>query len=73
MMWNWLISSLAVGATIFLYEGNPLYPDPMRMFELIEKHKITAYFYKERGNATHYIDFSFNIPEARSVSHEYVA
>jgi len=43
MMWNWLISSLAVGATIFLYDGNPLYPDIGRMFELIEKHKISVF------------------------------
>ena len=43
MMWNWLISALAVGATIFLYDGNPLYPDPLRFFELIEKHKISIF------------------------------
>jgi len=43
MMWNWLISSLAVGATIFLYDGNPLYPHPLRMFELIEKYNITIF------------------------------
>ncbi len=43
MMWNWLISSLAVGATIFLYDGNPLYPDPLRMFELIQKYGITIF------------------------------
>jgi acetoacetyl-CoA synthetase len=43
MMWNWLISSLAVGATIFLYDGNPLYPDALRMFELIETYKITIF------------------------------
>jgi acetoacetyl-CoA synthetase len=43
MMWNWLISSLAVGATIFLYDGNPLYPHPLRMFELIEKYGITIF------------------------------
>lgn len=43
MMWNWLISSLAVGATIFLYDGNPLYPDPLRMFELLEKYKISIF------------------------------
>jgi len=43
MMWNWLISALAVGATIFLYDGNPLYPEPMRFFELIEKHKVTIF------------------------------
>jgi acetoacetyl-CoA synthetase len=43
MMWNWLISSLAVGATLFIYDGNPLYPDPLRMFELIEKYKVTIF------------------------------
>ncbi|MHA2281563.1 MAG: acetoacetate--CoA ligase [Promethearchaeota archaeon] len=43
MMWNWLMSSLAVGATIFIYDGNPLYPTPLRMFELIEKYKITIF------------------------------
>ncbi len=43
MMWNWLISGLAVGCTIFLYDGNPLYPEPLRFFELIEKHKVTIF------------------------------
>ncbi|TFF98668.1 MAG: acetoacetate--CoA ligase [Promethearchaeota archaeon] len=43
MMWNWLISSLAVGATIFLYDGNPLHPHPLRMFELIEEFGITIF------------------------------
>jgi acetoacetyl-CoA synthetase len=36
MMWNWLISSLAVGATIVLYDGNPNYPDPGAMWKLIQ-------------------------------------
>ena len=26
MMWNWLVSSLAIGPSIVLYEGNPFYP-----------------------------------------------
>ncbi|HJM17438.1 MAG TPA: AMP-binding protein, partial [Candidatus Poseidoniia archaeon] len=26
MMWNWLVSSLAIGSSIVLYEGNPFYP-----------------------------------------------
>ena len=43
MMWNWLISGLAVGCTIFLYDGNPLYPDPLRFFELMEQYKITIF------------------------------
>lgn len=28
MMWNWLTCSLALGAQIVLYDGNPFYPDP---------------------------------------------
>ena len=28
MMWNWLVSSLAVGATLVLYDGNPFHPGP---------------------------------------------
>lgn len=43
MMWNWLMSSMAVGASIFIYDGNPLYPHPLRMFELIEKNKVTIF------------------------------
>ncbi|HKJ80707.1 MAG TPA: AMP-binding protein, partial [Ignavibacteriaceae bacterium] len=27
MMWNWLVSALQIGATIFLYDGSPGYPD----------------------------------------------
>jgi acetoacetyl-CoA synthetase len=43
MMWNWLISSLAVGATIVLYDGNPNYPDPDAMWKLIQDEKITIF------------------------------
>ncbi len=56
MMWNWLISSLAVGATIFLYEGNPLYPHPLRMFELIEKYRISIF-----GTSAAYIHYLMRI------------
>ena len=27
MMWNWLVSGLASGATIVIYDGSPSYPD----------------------------------------------
>ena len=43
MMWNWLISSLAVGATIVLYDGNPNFPDAGAMWKLIEDEKITVF------------------------------
>lgn len=52
MMWNWLISSLAVGATIVLYDGNPSHPDPGAMWKLIQDEKITVF-----GCSASYIHF----------------
>lgn len=52
MMWNWLISSLAIGATIVLYDGNPNYPDPSAMWKLIQDEKITIF-----GCSASYIHF----------------
>ncbi|MGC1120391.1 MAG: acetoacetate--CoA ligase [Candidatus Methanofastidiosia archaeon] len=36
MMWNWLVSSLAVGSTVILFDGNPFYPDEGALFQLAE-------------------------------------
>ncbi len=52
MMWNWLLSSLAVGATIVLYDGNPVYPDIGAMWELIQNEKLTIF-----GCSASYINF----------------
>ena len=52
MMWNWLLSSLAVGATIVLYDGNPNYPDAGAMWKLIQDEKITVF-----GCSASYIHF----------------
>ncbi len=43
MMWNWLISSLGVGATVVLYDGNPLYPDSGAMWQLIQDERIAIF------------------------------
>ncbi len=43
MMWHWLTSALAVGATIVLYDGNPLYPDWGAMWEIIQNEKISIF------------------------------
>jgi len=43
MMWNWLVSSLAVGATVVLYEGSPFHPSPAAMFDLIDELGITVF------------------------------
>ncbi|MGH8607477.1 MAG: acetoacetate--CoA ligase, partial [Gammaproteobacteria bacterium] len=43
MMWNWLVSSLAVGATVVLYDGSPMHPKPEVLFELVEQEGITVF------------------------------
>ena len=43
MMWNWLISSLGVGATVFLFDGNPNYPDAYAMWKMVQDEKITFF------------------------------
>ena len=43
MMWNWLVSSLAVGATIVLYDGSPFYPEPKQLFDLAEQERLSVF------------------------------
>jgi len=52
MMWNWLLSSLAVGATVVLYDGNPNYPDWGSMWRLVQDEKITIF-----GCSASYINY----------------
>ena len=42
MMWNWLVSSLAVGATVVLYDGAPLVPVTI-LWDMVEKEKVTVF------------------------------
>jgi acetoacetyl-CoA synthetase len=43
MMWNWLVSSLAVGATVVLYEGSPIHPKRDILFDLAEQERVTVF------------------------------
>ena len=43
MMWNWLVSGLAVGATIVLYDGAPLAPDPAILWHMAEAERVTVF------------------------------
>ena len=43
MMWNWLVSGLAVGATLVLYDGSPLYPHSQRLIDLIDSEQINVF------------------------------
>ena len=43
MMWNWLVSALAVGSSIVLYDGSPFHPQPQRLIDLIDDERITVF------------------------------
>lgn len=43
MMWNWLTSSLATGASLVLYDGNPFYPEPGVLWQMAQDEKITVF------------------------------
>jgi acetoacetyl-CoA synthetase len=43
MMWNWLVSSLATGATVVLFDGNPFHPSPRALWQMAAEEKITVF------------------------------
>ena len=51
MMWNWLVSSLAIGSTIVLYDGSPMYPNLGCLWELSDNLGITIF-----GTSAKFID-----------------
>lgn len=42
MMWNWLVGGLSVGATLYLFDGSPTYPDTNVMWSEAAKERIKA-------------------------------
>ena len=51
MMWNWLVSVLASGATAVLYDGAPTAPSMGRLFDVVDDERITLL-----GVSAKYID-----------------
>ena len=51
MMWNWLVSGLMMQARVIVYEGNPFYPGPERLWQIAEAEKMTLF-----GTSAKYID-----------------
>jgi len=52
MMWNWLVSSLSIGATVVLYEGSPFYPKLDSLLKIVDQNKINIF-----GTSAKYISF----------------
>ncbi|MCQ1777213.1 acetoacetate--CoA ligase [Neorhizobium galegae] len=51
MMWNWLISGLAVGATLCLFDGSPFAPDGNVLFDYAQAEQFAVF-----GTSAKYID-----------------
>jgi acetoacetyl-CoA synthetase len=51
MMWNWLLSGLATGATLLMYDGSPFYPNPSVLFDLADTENMNVF-----GTSAKYID-----------------
>ncbi len=51
MMWNWLASGLATGATLLLYDGSPFYPGSGALWDLAQQERMTIF-----GTSAKYID-----------------
>ena len=43
MMWNWLVSGLAIGSTVVLFDGSPFYDDGQVLWDLAEELKISIF------------------------------
>jgi acetoacetyl-CoA synthetase len=51
MMWNWLVSGLAVGATLCLFDGSPFHPDGNVLFDYAQDEGFAVF-----GTSAKYID-----------------
>jgi acetoacetyl-CoA synthetase len=43
MMWNWLVSGLASGACLVLYDGSPFHPGPAALFDLADREQVNVF------------------------------
>ena len=55
MMWNWLVSGLASGATLVLWDGSPFHPGPEALFDLASEERVTVF-----GTSAKYLDACAN-------------
>ena len=72
MMWNWLVSGLASGATLVLFDGSPFFNDGRILWQMAEQEKVTVF-----GTSAKYISAlekagvrprdEFALPELRAV------
>ena len=52
MMWNWLVCSLAAGATVVLYDGSPFHPRPDVLWQMAQELRVSVF-----GTSAAYLAF----------------
>ena len=51
MMWNWLVTGLASGATIVLYDGHPMHPTAAALLDMAQEERVQVF-----GTSAKYLD-----------------
>uniref|UniRef100_UPI0030C735F4 acetoacetate--CoA ligase n=1 Tax=Vibrio sp. 10N TaxID=3058938 RepID=UPI0030C735F4 len=68
MMWNWHVSALASGASLVIYDGNPVYPSENVLWELAQRTSVSLF-----GTAAKYLEAieksGFNPSEKFALTH----
>ena len=72
MMWNWLVTSLASGATIVLYDGSPTFPDIGVLWRLAEAERVAVFgtsprYLQALKQAAYPVAAQFKIPALRTL------
>lgn len=65
MMWNWLVTALASGATIVQYDGSPFHPGPEAMWDLVAEESVTLF-----GTSAKFLDSSLKAGVVPGDSHD---
>lgn len=68
MMWNWMVSSLAVGATLVLYDGAALQPHPEVLWDMIAAEGVTVF-----GTSAKYLALAEKAGMVPRTSHDVAA
>lgn len=67
MMWNWHVSALASGATLVIFDGSPMYPNPNVLWQLAEEAEVSLF-----GTSAKYLEAlqksAFNPSEHHNLS-----
>jgi acetoacetyl-CoA synthetase len=65
MMWNWLVSGLAAGATLLLYDGSPFHPSGNILFDFADAERCSFF-----GTSAKYIDACHKVELSPIDSHD---